>query len=69
MALPTSSLARGGIALVGLGLAIVVFVAANMVVGKVATGLRVDLTEEKLFTLSPGTRNLLGRIEATSGRL
>jgi ABC-type uncharacterized transport system involved in gliding motility auxiliary subunit len=63
MALPTSSLARGGIALVGLGLAIVAFVAANMVVGKVATGLRVDLTEEKLFTLSPGTRNLLGRIE------
>lgn len=63
MALPTSSLARGSLALVGLALAIVAFVSANMVIGKVATGLRVDLTEEKLFTLSPGTRNLLARIE------
>ena len=63
MALPTSTLARGGLALIGLGFAAVAFLATNMVVDRKATGLRLDLTQEKLFTLSPGTRNLLARIE------
>jgi ABC-type uncharacterized transport system involved in gliding motility auxiliary subunit len=63
MALPQSSLARGAVALAGLGFAIVAFVAANIAVDRVATGMRLDLTQEKLFTLSPGTRNLLARIE------
>jgi ABC-type uncharacterized transport system involved in gliding motility auxiliary subunit len=63
MALAHSSLARGALAAAGLGLAVVAFVASNIAVDRVATGLRLDLTEEKLFTLSPGTRNLLARIE------
>jgi ABC-type uncharacterized transport system involved in gliding motility auxiliary subunit len=59
----SSSLKRGSLALVGLGLAAVAFFAANLVVDRKATGLRADFTQEKLFTLSAGTRNLLARIE------
>jgi len=63
MAMPSSSLARGSVALIGLGFAVVAFLATNMLVDRKATGLRLDLTQEKLFTLSPGTRNLLARID------
>ena len=60
---PRGGVARGGLALIGLGFAIAAFLATNMLVDRKATGLRLDLTQEKLFTLSPGTRNLLARIE------
>lgn len=59
----SSSLKRGSLALIGLGLAAVAFFAANLVVDRKATGLRADFTQEKLFTLSAGTRNLLSRID------
>jgi ABC-type uncharacterized transport system involved in gliding motility auxiliary subunit len=51
--------ASGGLA--SLALLLVVLVAANMVIGQLR--LRVDLTGEKLYTLSDGSRNLLGKLE------
>jgi len=63
MASQSSSLKRGSLALIGLLFAIVAFVASNMLVDRKATGLRADFTQEKLFTLSTGTRNMLSRIE------
>jgi ABC-type uncharacterized transport system involved in gliding motility auxiliary subunit len=59
----SSSFKRGSLALAGLGLAAVAFFASNLLVDRTATGLRADFTQEKLFTLSAGTRNLLARIE------
>ncbi len=41
----------------------VAFVAAVMASNTVLRGLRVDLTENRLYTLSPGTRNILANIE------
>ena len=41
----------------------VAFVAAVMVSNSFLKGLRIDLTEDKLYTLSPGTVDLLGGIE------
>lgn len=58
-----SSLQRGTLAVVGLAFAVVAFVATNIVVDRRATGLRADLTQERLFTLSPGTRSVLAKIE------
>lgn len=43
-------------------IAVVLFFAANASVTNVA-GMRVDLTEDKLYTLSPGTRSILGKLE------
>jgi ABC-type uncharacterized transport system involved in gliding motility auxiliary subunit len=63
MATQSSGLKRGSLALVGLLLAIVAFVATNILVDRKATGLRADFTQEKLFTLSAGTRNMLAKIE------
>lgn len=48
---------RSGAVLLGL-LAIAVFVLVNLGASAV-TGVRIDLTEDKLFTLSQGTRNVL----------
>ncbi len=59
----SSGLKRGSLALLGLVLAVIAFLATNVLVDRKATGLRADLTQEKLFTLSPGTRSLLGKIE------
>lgn len=41
----------------------VVFVTAVVANQALLGGLRIDLTENRLYTLSPGTRSLLGRIE------
>ena len=46
-----------------LGLLLVLFVAANMLSGNLLRGLRFDLTENRLFTLSDGTRNVLGSLQ------
>lgn len=51
--------ASGGLA--SLALLLVVLVAANMVISQLR--LRVDLTGEKLYTLSDGSRHLLGKLE------
>jgi ABC-type uncharacterized transport system involved in gliding motility auxiliary subunit len=48
---------RSGAIAIGMA-AIVIFIALNLVVSAL-TGVRVDLTQDKLFTLSEGTRNIL----------
>jgi ABC-type uncharacterized transport system involved in gliding motility auxiliary subunit len=42
--------------------AIALFVAANVAAGRIV-GLRADLTEDKLYSLSQGTRNILGKLQ------
>lgn len=49
--------------LIALGLAAILFVAVNLLAQALFTGARIDLTQDKLFTLSPGTRAILGRID------
>ncbi|MEM9382928.1 MAG: Gldg family protein [Planctomycetota bacterium] len=51
------------IALAVLGLSIALFLAINLLARPVLRGVRADLTEQKLYTLSDGTRNILGRLE------
>lgn len=63
MSMPGSSLQRGGFAAVALALAVAAFFGSNIAVDRAANGMRADLTQEKLFTLSPGTRSLLSKIE------
>jgi ABC-type uncharacterized transport system involved in gliding motility auxiliary subunit len=46
-----------------LGLLLVLFVAINMLSGSLLRGLRFDLTENQLFTLSDGTRNVLAGLQ------
>jgi ABC-type uncharacterized transport system involved in gliding motility auxiliary subunit len=48
------SLSRGGLLL-----AVGLFLAVNILAGETMTAWRVDLTENRLFTLSKGTRNIL----------
>ena len=48
---------------VGLALLAVLFVVVNMVSNKLFQGTRVDLTENQLYTLSPGTLNIVGNIQ------
>ena len=47
----------------GLALVIVIFVAAIMASNTLLRGFRLDLTEDGLFTLADGTRDMLGSIE------
>ena len=49
----------GALSLILLGLVFVAAVTAN---NSLLTGLRIDLTEDNLYTVSPGTRNLLSSI-------
>jgi ABC-type uncharacterized transport system involved in gliding motility auxiliary subunit len=44
-------------------LLLVLFVAANMLSGSLLRGARIDLTENSLFTLSEGTRNVLAKLQ------
>ena len=53
----------GVLSVTGLALAAVLFVSLNLWAGVSLTGARLDLTEEGLFTLSPGTRNILESID------
>ncbi len=55
------SLARVGGGLAGLVLLLAILVAANVIVGHAS--LRVDLTEEKLYSLSEGSRSVLRKLE------
>jgi ABC-type uncharacterized transport system involved in gliding motility auxiliary subunit len=48
------SLSRGGLVL-----AVGLFLAINILAGETMTAWRLDLTENRLFTLSKGTRNIL----------
>ncbi len=47
----------------GLLLAVVLFFAVNIVANTLLTSSRVDLTQNRLYTLSEGTLNILGRLE------
>ena len=47
----------------GLLLAACLFIAIIIIVNATLTNLRLDLTENKLFTLSQGTANILGKLE------
>jgi ABC-type uncharacterized transport system involved in gliding motility auxiliary subunit len=46
-----------------IGLLLVLFVAVNMLSDNLLRGMRFDLTENRLFTLSDGTRNVLGGLQ------
>lgn len=46
-----------------LAVAGVLFVSLNVVVGKLFVGARLDLTEDKLFTLSDGTREIVAALD------
>ena len=47
----------------GLVLALVLFLALNIIANEALTSWRLDLTENKLYTLSEGSRNIVGRLE------
>lgn len=49
--------------LMGLGLGTLLFLAVNLFAGPVLRGVRADLTEQKLYTLSDGARNILSNLE------
>ena len=46
-----------------LGLVMILFLALNLLSTNLSVGLRVDLTEKRLYTLSPATRKIIDRIE------
>lgn len=52
-----------GLAALGLGLSAILFLSANSLSGRVLGQGGFDLTEEGLYTLSPGTRAILSRID------
>src|SRR5919106_3767621 len=54
---------RGRLGLIGIGLAIVLFVSLNLLSGSLFPSSRLDLTEDRLFTLSEGTKQVLGAID------
>lgn len=54
---------KGLLSTAGLGLGVALFFAGNLVAGRVLGKARVDLTEEKLFTLSDGARNIAAKLE------
>ena len=51
------------LSITGLVLAAVLMASANLWAGATVTGARLDLTRDALFTLSPGARNILRRID------
>src|ERR1700692_2531838 len=50
-------------ALVAIVLAAIIFVALNIAVDASITTARIDLTENSLYTLAPGTRNILANLQ------
>ena len=51
--------------MIGLGVALVLFLAINMASSATLKSARLDLTENGLFTLSQGTKNILGALDET----
>ena len=47
----------------GLALIALAFLAFNLFAGIGLTGARLDLTEQKLYTISPGTRQILAELD------
>jgi ABC-type uncharacterized transport system involved in gliding motility auxiliary subunit len=60
---PGRSSSRGRLTLLAIGLAIVLFLAVNVLAGALLKTSRLDLTEEGLFTLAAGTKEVLGSID------
>ncbi len=54
---------RSKLALIGVVLAVTTFLAFNIFTNAALKGARLDLTEERLFTLSDGTRDILADID------
>lgn len=54
---------RGRLTLLAIGLAIVLFLAINMLAGALLKASRLDLTEDRLFTLADGTKEVLRSID------
>ena len=54
---------RAALAWATVALSIVFFISFNTLVNTVFTSTRLDLTEDKLFTLSDGTREVLAELE------
>jgi ABC-type uncharacterized transport system involved in gliding motility auxiliary subunit len=58
-----SLLSRRSMAIAALVCALVLFVAINIIAERVLKGARLDLTHERLFTLSQGSKNTLAHID------
>lgn len=58
-----SSMDRGRLTWIGIGLAIVLFFALNLLARNVLSSTRLDLTSERIFTLSEGTKEMLAAVE------
>ena len=56
---------KGWTTLAGLGIGLVLFFALNILANATLRSWRLDLTEEKLFTLSEGSRNIARDVEET----
>jgi ABC-type uncharacterized transport system involved in gliding motility auxiliary subunit len=54
---------RNRLGLIGIGLAVILFLAINVLADGVLTSSRLDLTADRLFTLSDGTKQLLASID------
>ena len=57
------ALDRNRLGIIGIALAIVLFLAVNILAGGLFRSTRLDLTEDRLFTLSEGTKKVLAGIE------
>jgi ABC-type uncharacterized transport system involved in gliding motility auxiliary subunit len=57
------ALDRNRLGIIGIALAIVLFLAVNILSGTLLTSARLDLTADRLFTLSEGTERILSEIE------
>jgi ABC-type uncharacterized transport system involved in gliding motility auxiliary subunit len=54
---------RSAFATIGLILAVIIFVAVNVIANQRLSTVRADLTSDRLYTLSEGTRTMLSRID------
>jgi ABC-type uncharacterized transport system involved in gliding motility auxiliary subunit len=54
---------RGRLTLIGIGLSIILFFAVNVLAGALLTSSCLDLTEDRLFTLADGTKEVLRSID------
>ncbi len=58
-----TSLTTGRLVLVAAALGAIVFGAVNIISAQLLRGARIDLTQQKLFSLSQGTRTLIGQVQ------
>ena len=58
-----STMDRGRLTWIGIGLAIILFFSANLLARNVFTSTRIDLTSDQLYTLSEGTKEVLAAVD------